>query len=54
MDQQTSMLGRGYARIDMRIPDRAIVRLTREPGATVPRLAPPDPGAPSADVADTI
>ena len=54
MDQQTSMLGRGYARIDMRIPDRAIVRLTREPGATVPQLAPPDPGAPPADFARTI
>jgi cell division protein FtsQ len=54
MDQQTSMLGRGYARIDMRIPDRAIVRLTREPGATVPQLTPPDPGAPPADLARTI
>ena len=54
MDQQTSMLGRGYARIDMRIPDRAIVRLTREPGATVPQLTLPDPGAPPADLARTI
>ena len=54
MDQQTSMLGRGYARIDMRIPDRAIVRLTREPGATVPQLAPPDPGPTPPDLARTI
>ena len=55
MDQQTSMLGRGYARIDMRIPDRAIVRLTREPGATVPQLAPtPDPGPTPPDLAQTI
>jgi cell division protein FtsQ len=54
MDQQTSMLGRGYARIDMRIPDRAIVRLTRQPGATVPELVPPDPGPPPADLATTI
>jgi cell division protein FtsQ len=54
MDQQTSMLGRGYARIDMRIPDRAIVRLTRQPGATVPELAPPDPGPPPEDLARTI
>ena len=53
MDQQTSMLGRGYARIDMRIPDRAIVRLTRQPGATVPELA-PDPGPAPADLARTI
>ncbi len=53
MDQQTSMLGRGYARIDMRIPDRAIVRLTRQPGATVPELT-PDPGPAPADLARTI
>lgn len=53
MDQQTSMLGRGYARIDMRIPDRAIVRLTREPGATVPQLAPTEAGPPQ-DLARTI
>ena len=53
MDQQTSMLGRGYARIDMRIPDRAIVRLTRQPGATVPELA-PDPGPTPEDLARTI
>ena len=53
MDQQTSMLGRGYARIDMRIPDRAIVRLTRQPGATVPELT-PDPGPTPEDLARTI
>ncbi len=54
MDQQASMLGRGYARIDMRVPDRAIVRLTRQPGATVPELAPPDPGPTPEDLARTI
>ena len=54
MDQQTSMLGRGYARIDMRLPDRAIVRLTRQPGATVPELVPSDPGPPPEDLARTI
>ncbi len=54
MDQQASMLGRGYARIDMRLPDRAIVRLTRQPGATVPELAPPDPGPTPEDLARTI
>ena len=54
MDQQTSMLGRGYARIDMRLPDRAIVRLTRQPGATVPELAPPDPGPTPQDLSRTI
>ena len=54
MDQQTSLLGRGYARIDMRLPDRAIVRLTRQPGATVPELAPPDPGPAPEDLPRTI
>ena len=54
MDQQASMLGRGYARIDMRLPDRAIVRLTRQPGATVPELAPPDPGPTPEDLSRTI
>ena len=54
MDQQSTLLGRGYARIDMRIPDRAIVRLTRQPGASVPELAPPDPGQPPQDLARTI
>lgn len=54
MDQQSTLLGRGYARIDMRIPDRLIVRLTRQPGATVPTLAPPDPGQPPQDLARTI
>ena len=54
MDQQATMLGRGYARIDMRLPDRAIVRLTRQPGATVPELAPPDPGPTPEDLSRTI
>jgi cell division protein FtsQ len=56
MDQQSTLLGRGYARIDMRIPNRAIVRLTRQPGATVPSLAPsaPEPGQPAPDLARTI
>ena len=54
MDQQSTLLGRGYARIDMRIPNRAIVRLTRQPGATVPVVAPPDPGPPPQDLARTI
>jgi cell division protein FtsQ len=41
MDQQDSLLGRGFARIDMRDPRRAYIRISREPGAAVPRLAPP-------------
>ncbi len=54
MDQQDPLLGRGFARIDMRDPRRAYVRISREPGAVVPVLAPPDPGPPPQDLARTI
>ncbi|HEX8640038.1 MAG TPA: cell division protein FtsQ/DivIB [Allosphingosinicella sp.] len=54
MDQQTQLLGRGFARFDMRIPGRFIVRVSREPGATVPALSPPDPGQPPQDLSRTI
>lgn len=53
MDQQTQLLGRGFARFDMRIPGRFIVRLTREPGSTVP-VAPPAGTAATADLSRTI
>lgn len=56
MDQQDSLLGRGFARIDMRDARRTYVRVSREPGATVPALAPPEPaaGSPPPNLADTI
>jgi cell division protein FtsQ len=58
MDQQDSLLGRGFARIDMRDPRRAYIRISREPGATVPRLTAPPPVPTSAiapqDVSRTI
>ncbi len=54
MDQQTQLLGRGFARFDMRIPGRFIVRVSREPGTSVPELAPPDPGPTPPDLARTI
>jgi cell division protein FtsQ len=43
MDRQTQLLGRGLVRFDMRIPDKFIVRVSRQPGSTVPDLAPPPP-----------
>ena len=55
-DQQAQLLGRGFARFDMRIQGRMIVRVSREPGSVVPAIAPetaPSPGAP-ADLANTI
>jgi len=53
MDQQDPLLGRGFVRIDMRDPRRTYVRISRDPGAIVPTLTPPDPGQPPADLADT-
>ena len=53
MDQQTQLLGRGFVRFDMRDPRRMIVRVSREPGTSVPELA-PDPGPVPEDLARTI
>ena len=55
LDQRDSLLGRGFARIDMRDPRRAYIRISREPGARVPEAAPaPSPGRPPHDLAETI
>jgi len=54
MDQQDPLLGRGFARIDMRDPRRTYVRISREPGAIVPPAAAPDPGQIPQDLARTI
>lgn len=55
MDQQTQLLGRGLARFDMRIPGRITVRVSREPGRTVPDFQPDVPAPPAAaDLAETI
>ncbi len=57
-DQQAQLLGRGFARFDMRIPGRLIVRVSREPGSVVPAIAPempPSPGTASPEeLANTI
>ncbi len=54
MDQQTQLLGRGFVRFDMRDPRRMVVRVSNEPGTSVPELAPPDPGPIPEDLARTI
>lgn len=53
LDQNDPLLGRGFARIDMRDPRRAYVRISREPGAQVPTQT-PDPGAMPQDLSRTI
>ena len=55
MDQQTQLLGRGFVRFDMRIPGRFIVRVSGEPGSSVPAMVTsPDPGQPPQDLSRTI
>ena len=45
MDQAAQLLGRGLVRFDMRIPGKFIVRVSREPGSTVPMLEQQVPAA---------
>jgi cell division protein FtsQ len=58
MDQATPLLSRGFVRFDMRIPDKFIVRVSSQPGGSVPAIAPDrDPAAkgdPDIDPATTI
>jgi cell division protein FtsQ len=58
MDKMSQLLGRGLVRFDMRVPGKFIVRVSREPGSSVPDLAPPPPPPPPAaapvDPATTI
>jgi cell division protein FtsQ len=58
MDQSVQLLGKGYVRIDMRDPKRMLIRLSSEPGSTVPEIAPEGPpavpGSGTVDTARTI
>jgi cell division protein FtsQ len=63
MDQNTPLLGRGFMRFDMRIPGRFVIRVSGDPGSSIPSIAPDKPPAPapaapppagSVDVAKTI
>jgi cell division protein FtsQ len=50
MDQNSPLLGRGFVRFDMRIPERGVVaRVAGDPGGAIPSIAPdkaPPPPAP--------
>jgi cell division protein FtsQ len=48
MDQSVQLLGKGYVRIDMRDAKRMLIRLSNEPGSSVPEIAPEVPAAPVA------
>jgi cell division protein FtsQ len=45
MDQQKQLLGKGFVRFDMRIPGRFVIRVSSEPGSSVPSIAPDAPPA---------
>ena len=56
MDRMTQLLGRGLVRFDMRIPGKFVVRVSREPGSSVPDLeleAPAAAPAPSGQAKTT-
>ncbi|MFA7440423.1 MAG: FtsQ-type POTRA domain-containing protein [Sphingomonadaceae bacterium] len=48
LDRQTPLLGRGFLRFDLRIPDKMVVRVTDEAGAKVKPLPLPQSGEASA------
>jgi cell division protein FtsQ len=54
MDQSVQLLGKGYVRIDMRDPKRMLVRLSNEPGSSVPEIAPETPPPPPASAGGTV
>ena len=54
MDRITQLLGRGLVRFDMRIPGKFIVRVSSEPGSTVPDLEADAPPSSGQDTAKTI
>ena len=54
MDKMTQLLGRGFARFDMRVPGKFIVRVSREPGSTVPDIEANVPTGAPVDARKTI
>ena len=54
MDRITQLLGRGLVRFDMRIPGKFIVRVSSQPGSTVPDLEADAPPSSVQDTAKTI
>ena len=54
MDKMTQLLGRGFARFAMRVPGKFIVRVSREPGSTVPDIEANVPTGAPVDARKTI
>jgi cell division protein FtsQ len=54
LDQAKQLLGKGFVRFDMRIPGKFVIRVSNEPGSSVPSIAPdvsPGEAAPAAPAA---
>jgi cell division protein FtsQ len=43
MDQARQLLGKGFVRFDMRVPGKFVIRVSNEPGSSVPSIAPEAP-----------
>ena len=54
MDKSVQLLGRGLVRFDMRIPGKFIVRVSKEPGGTVPDIETQPPASGPVDGVKTI
>lgn len=54
MDKSVQLLGRGLVRFDMRIPGKFIVRVSKEPGSTVPDVEARPPASAPVDGVKTI
>ncbi len=54
MDKSVQLLGRGLVRFDMRIPGKFIVRVSKEPGSTVPDVEAQPPTSAPVDGVKTI
>jgi cell division protein FtsQ len=54
MDKSVQLLGRGLVRFDMRIPGKFIVRVSKEPGSTVPDVEAQPPASAPVDGVKTI
>ena len=54
MDKSVQLLGRGLVRFDMRIPGKFIVRVSKEPGGTVPDVEAQPPASAPVDGVKTI
>jgi cell division protein FtsQ len=50
MDQAKQLLGKGFVRFDMRVPGKFVIRISNEPGSSVPSIVPeaPPQAAPAA------